>query len=145
MNQHLSYELFEDIAQKVSEPQHSVVIRPIRLVRESAGNDYGMAFDAEEGYTTILWVGNTTLRSGHQCHVWYEAVFDDEGDLVAISTFVRSFDLDAHRSSLKTLCSNVMYLTGLAHFRFEQCGRQAGEYMVSGCSQAIRELTDLVE
>ena len=145
MNQYLSYELFEDVAQKVSEPQRSVIIRPIRLNRIAAGNDYGMAFDAEDGYTTILWVGNSTLRKGHRCHVWYEAVFDDEGVLVDISTFVRSFDLDARRSSLRTLCTNVMYLTSLAHIRFEQCGKRAGEYMVSGCGQAIRGLTDLVE
>ena len=144
MNQHLSYELFEDVAQKVSEPQHSVIIRPIRLNRIAAGNDYGMAFDAEDGYTTILWVGNTTLRKGHQCHVWYEAVFDNDGSLVSISTFVRSFDLDACRSSLRTLCTNVMYLTSLAHIRFEQCGKRAGEYTVSGCGQAIRGLPDRV-
>lgn len=145
MNQHLSYELFEHIAQKVEGPMHGVIIRPIHLHRDAAGNDYGMAFDAEDGYTTILWVGSTTLRKGHQCHVWYEAVFDDSGDLVAISTFVRSFDLDSHRSSLKTLCANVMYLTGLAHIRFDRCGKQAGSYMVSGCTSPIRELIDIVE
>lgn len=145
MNQHLSYELFEEVAQKIQEPLHGVDVRPIRLNRSASGNDYGMAFDAEEGYTTILWVGNTTLRKGHQCHVWYEAVFDDTGDLVAISTFVRSFDFDRHLSALETLCTNVLYLTGLAHIRFKQCGKRAGEYKVSGCVQSIRELTDLVE
>lgn len=145
MNQVLSYELFETIAQKVNEPRHSVIVRPLRLDRETAGCDYGMAFDAEEGYTTILWVGNITLRKGHQCHVWYEAVFDDNGDLVAISTFTRSFDLDARRSALTTLCTNVMVLTGLAHIRFEQCGRRAGSYTVSGCSRPIRELVDIVQ
>lgn len=145
MNQHLSYELFEDIAQKIQEPLHGVVVRPVCLHRGAAGNDYGMAFDAEEGYTTILWVGNITLRKGHQCHVWYEAVFDDNGDLVAISTFTRSFGLDARRSALTTLCTNVMVLTGLAHIRFEQCGRRAGSYTVSGCSRPIRELVDIVQ
>lgn len=145
MSQYLSYELFEDIARKVNEPLHGVMVRPIRLNRDTAGNDYGMAFDAEDGFTTILWVGNTVFRRGHQCHVWYEAVFDGDGDLVAISTFVRSFDLDCRRTSLRTLCSNVMYLTGLAHIRFEQCGRRAGSYTVRGCASSIQELVDMVE
>lgn len=144
MCQYLSYELFEDIAQKIEKPVQSVTVRPVHLNRAAAGNDYGMAFDAEEGYTTILWVGNITLRRGHQCHVWYEGVFDNDGSLVAISTFVRSFGMDARRSSLRTLCTNVMYLAGLAHLRFEQCGKRAGEYVVSGCVQPIRELIDLV-
>lgn len=145
MCQVLSYELFESIALKVGRPLQNVSVRPIRLNREAAGNDYGMAFDSEEGYTTILWVGNVTLRKGHQCHVWYEMVFDNEGSLVVTSTFVRSCGLDSHRSSLKTLFTNVMYLTGLAHLRLEHCGRRAGMYTVSGCSHSIRELVDLVE
>lgn len=144
MNQHLSFELFEDIAEKAGEPQLAVIARAIRLNRNAAGNDYGMVFDAEDGYTTVLWVGNTMLRKGHQCHVWYEATFDNDGDLVAISTFVRSFDIDALRSSLKTLCTNVMYLTGLAHLRFEVCGKRVGTYTVQGCTQSILELEDLL-
>ena len=145
MNQHLSYELFEEIAQKIEDPLYTVTVHPIRLRPEASGNDYGMAFDAEEGYTTILWIGNTTLRKDHQCHVWYEAVFDNNGDLVAISTFVRSLDLDRRRTSLKTLCSNIMHLTGMAHIRFEQCGKRAGSYTVSGCTSSIQELIDIVE
>ena len=145
MDQVLSYELFKDITQKVDRPLQNVTVRSIRLNREAAGNDYGMAFDSEEGYTTILWVGNNMTRRGHQCHVWYEATFDGDGDLAEIHTFARSFDLDGHRSSLETLCANVMHLTGLAHIRFEHCGKRAGSYTVSGRTAPIRELVDLVE
>lgn len=138
-------QMFYHLAEVEDTPQCSVTVRAVLLDPDSAGTQFGLALSSEHGYDTILWVGNHITRKGHQCHIWYEATFDNDGDLVDISTFVRSEALDSRMSSLRTLVANVKALTGLAHLRFEACGKRAGSYTVSGCRRAIVELTDLIE
>lgn len=141
----IDFHTFRHLAEVEDIPQDTVTIAAVNLNPDSAGTEFGIAFSSEQGYDTILWVGNHVTRKGRQCHVWYEATFDNDGDLVAISTFVRSEVLDSRNSSLRTLVANVKALTGLAHLRFEACGKRAGSYTVSGCSQPIAELIDLLK
>lgn len=140
----IDFHTFRHLADVEDTPLSSVTIAAVNLNPDSAGAEYGIAFSSEHGYDTILWVGNYVFRKRRPCHVWYEASFDNDGDLVAISTFVRSEALDSRTSSLRTLVANVRALTGLAHLRFEACGKGAGSYTVSGCSQPIIELVDLL-
>lgn len=139
------FNMFQHLAEVENSPLNSVTLRAVRLDPVATGAEYGMALSSEQGYDTILWVGNYVIRKRRQCHVWYEATFDPDGDLVALSTFVRSEALDSRMSSLRTLVANVKALTGLAHLRFEACGKRAGSYTVSGCSRPIAGLFDILE
>ena len=141
----VDFRTFRHLAQVEDVPDGSVAVVAVCLNRDVAGAHCGIVLSSVQGYVTVLWIGNHIVRSGHQCHVWYEATFDDDGDLVAISTFVRSEALDSRTSSLRTLVSNVRALTAMAHLRFEACGKRAGSYTVSGCQRPISELTDLLE
>ena len=141
----VDFETFNHLAEVEHTPRDTVVITALRLNPDTAGAQYGLAFSSEQGYDTVLWVGNHTVRNHRASHVWYEATFDNDGDLVAISTFVRSEALDSRMSALRTLVSNVKALTSMAHLRFEACGERAGRYTVSGCHCPIVELTDILE
>ena len=139
------FETFNHLAEVSNAPQDTVVVTALHLNPDTAGAQYGLVFSGEQGYDTVLWVGNHTLRHHRVSHVWYEATFDNDGDLVAISTFVRSEALDSRMSALRTLVSNVKALTSMAHLRFDACGRKAGSYTVSGCHRPIVELIDILE
>lgn len=139
------FNTIQHLAEVEDIPSDSVTVRAVTLDPTVTGAAYGIALSSEQGYDTILWVGNHITRKGHQCHIWYEATCDNDGDLVAISTFVRSESLDSRMSSLRTLVANVKALTGLAHLRFEACGKRAGSYTVSGCRRPIVELLDILE
>ena len=141
----VDFRTFRHLAQVEGGSQDTVAVVAVYLNRDAAGAHCGLVLSSTQGYVTVLWIGNHIVRRGHQCHVWYEATFDDDGDLVAISTFVRSEALDSRTSSLRTLVSSVRALTAMAHLRFEACGKRAGSYMVSGCQRSISELTDLLE
>lgn len=141
----IDFHTFRHIAEVEDNPLDTVTITALSLNPDSAGTRFGIVFSSDQGYDTVLWVGNHVIRKGHPCHVWYEATFDNDGDLVAISTFVRSEALDSRISSLRTLAANVKALTGLAHLRFEACGKRAGSYIVSDCEKPIAELVDLIE
>lgn len=141
----IDFHMFRHLAEVEDNPLDTVTITALSLNPDSAGARFGIVFSSDQGYDTILWIGNHIVRKGHPCHVWYEATFDNDGDLVAISTFARSETLDSRTSSLRTLVANVKALTGLAHLRFEACGKRAGSYMVAGCTHLITELVDLIE
>lgn len=135
---------FKHLAEGIQPSLDSVDVRAVHLNPAASGASCGMVFGNELGYDTILWVRDHITCGRCPYHVWYEATFDEDGDLVAISSCVRPGALDTHGSSLSTLMAGVAALTAPAHVRFQACGKRAWCYMVYGGTRPIAELSDLV-